>query len=62
IFWAHIGCRQANATIRTVKDALQQMGVPCLVLDIDTNDPSFISTEELKDRIEGFLERIEDGR
>ena len=62
IFWAHIGCRQANATIRTIKDALIQMGVPCLVVDIDTNDPSFIDTEELKDRIEGFLERIEDNK
>jgi benzoyl-CoA reductase/2-hydroxyglutaryl-CoA dehydratase subunit BcrC/BadD/HgdB len=62
IFWAHIACRQACATIRTVKDALTERGVPSLVLDVDTNDPSFVSEDELKDRLEGFMERIEENR
>lgn len=62
IFWAHTACRQACATIRTVKDALTEREVPSLVLDVDTNDPSFVSEDELKDRLEGFMERIEESR
>ncbi|MBI4289644.1 MAG: 2-hydroxyacyl-CoA dehydratase [Chloroflexi bacterium] len=59
IFWAHTGCRQANPTIRIVKETVQAEGVPCLVLDVDTNDPSFVSDDALKERIEGFTERLE---
>jgi benzoyl-CoA reductase/2-hydroxyglutaryl-CoA dehydratase subunit BcrC/BadD/HgdB len=62
IFWAHTACRQACATIRVVKDALTERDIPSLVLDVDTNDPSFVSEDELKDRLEGFMERIEENR
>ena len=59
IFWAHTGCRQANAAIRAIKDGLQVDGIPCLVLDVDTNDPSFVTEDALKERIEGFMERLQ---
>ncbi|MDP6101342.1 MAG: 2-hydroxyacyl-CoA dehydratase family protein, partial [Dehalococcoidia bacterium] len=62
IFWAHTACRQACATIRIVKDALAEREIPSLVLDVDTNDPSFVSEDELKDRLEGFMERIDENR
>jgi len=59
IYWAHIGCRQTCATIRTVKDALaERVGIPTLVLDMDTGDPSFVSDEELKDKLESFFEML----
>ena len=61
IFWAHIGCRQACATIRAVKEALaQKAGIPTLVLDCDIMDPSFVSEEEMKERLESFLEVLEE--
>ena len=57
VYWAHTGCRHACAAIRTVKDGLtQRAGVPTLALDIDTNDPSFVSEEEMKEKLEGFFE------
>ena len=59
IYWAHIGCRQTCATIKMVKDALaEKAGIPTLVVDIDTGDPSFVSDEELKDKLEGFFELL----
>ena len=59
LYWAHIGCRQACAVIRPTKDALvDRVGVPLLVLDIDLNDPTFVTEEELKEKLEGFLETL----
>jgi benzoyl-CoA reductase/2-hydroxyglutaryl-CoA dehydratase subunit BcrC/BadD/HgdB len=61
IYWAHIGCRQACACIRILKDELsEKCGVPTLVLDNDLIDPTFATEEELKDKLEGFFERLED--
>ena len=63
IYWANIGCPQSCALIRTVRDALrQQVGIPTLVLDCDYLDPSIVSDEELKDKLESFLETLEAAR
>jgi benzoyl-CoA reductase/2-hydroxyglutaryl-CoA dehydratase subunit BcrC/BadD/HgdB len=61
LYWAHIGCGQGCAPIRMIKEALkEQVGVPTLVLDMDVLDPSFVTEEELRDRIEGFFELLEE--
>jgi benzoyl-CoA reductase/2-hydroxyglutaryl-CoA dehydratase subunit BcrC/BadD/HgdB len=61
VYWAHIGCRQACACIRMVKDALMaKAGIPTLVLDNDALDPTFTTEDELKDKLEGFFEMLED--
>ena len=61
LFFAHIGCRQACAMIRSMKDALQnQTGMPFGVIDIDLMDPSFASTDQLKEKLEEFFERLEE--
>ncbi|MEE9202686.1 MAG: 2-hydroxyacyl-CoA dehydratase family protein, partial [Dehalococcoidia bacterium] len=61
LYWAHIGCPQAGASIRILKEALQeQVGVPTLVLDIDVLDPSFVTEDELRDKLEGFFELLEE--
>lgn len=61
VYWAHIGCRQACACIRMVKDALmEKAGIPTLVLDNDALDPTFAPEEELKTKLEGFFEILED--
>jgi benzoyl-CoA reductase/2-hydroxyglutaryl-CoA dehydratase subunit BcrC/BadD/HgdB len=60
IYWAHIGCRQACACIRMVKDALaERAGIPTLVLDNDALDPTFTPEDELRDKLEGFFEILE---
>ena len=59
IYWAHIGCRQACALIRTMKDTLKKTGIPMVTLDIDLCDPSYTSTEELQDKLESFFEILE---
>jgi benzoyl-CoA reductase/2-hydroxyglutaryl-CoA dehydratase subunit BcrC/BadD/HgdB len=61
VFFAHIGCRQACALIRSLKDSLkQELDLPTLVLDCDLMDPSLTSSEELKGKFEGFFEMLED--
>jgi benzoyl-CoA reductase/2-hydroxyglutaryl-CoA dehydratase subunit BcrC/BadD/HgdB len=60
IYWAHIGCRQACATIRSTKDALmEKAGIPTLVIDCDIADPSLTSEEEVRTKLEGFFEIME---
>lgn len=59
LYFAHIGCRQACALIRSIKDALQkEYNIPTLILDCDIMDPSFTSTDDLKDKFEGFFEML----
>jgi benzoyl-CoA reductase/2-hydroxyglutaryl-CoA dehydratase subunit BcrC/BadD/HgdB len=60
LYFAHIGCRQACALIKPVKDALMKMGIPTGVIDIDLMDPSFTSTDQIKEKLEEFFERLEE--
>lgn len=61
IYFAHIGCRQACALIRLLKDSLKkELDLPTLVLDCDIMDPSLTSSEELKSKFEGFFEMLDD--
>ena len=61
IYYAHTGCRQACATIRTLKDALKKtVDIPMLTIDMDIIDPTFVSEEEVQDKLEGFFEILED--
>lgn len=63
IYWANIGCPQTCAIIRTVRDALrEEVGIPTLVLDCDYLDPSVVSEDDLKEKLESFLESLEDAR
>ena len=58
--FAMINCRQQCAIIRSLKDILQeQAGISTLVLDIDMLDPTFVTEEELREKLEGFLEMLE---
>jgi benzoyl-CoA reductase/2-hydroxyglutaryl-CoA dehydratase subunit BcrC/BadD/HgdB len=60
IFFAHIGCRQSGAMIRSLKDGLQkELGLPYSVIDMDTMDPSFTTIPEIKNKIEGFFEMLD---
>ena len=57
IYWANIGCPQGCGIMRAVKDAVVKgAGLPFFVINIDYGDPSFVSHEEIKERLEEFFE------
>lgn len=59
IYWANDTCPQCLSMIRLLTDALyEKAGIPTLVLHMDTMDPSSASHEEIKAKIEDFLERL----
>ncbi|MFH1624025.1 MAG: 2-hydroxyacyl-CoA dehydratase family protein [Pseudomonadota bacterium] len=61
IYWAHIGCRQSDACIKILKDGLsEKAGIPTLVVDNDICDPTYATEEQIKDKLEGFFEVLED--
>ena len=63
IFWAHAGCREACACIKMVKDGLmEKLGIPTLVVDMDLCDSTFVTTDQIKDKLEGFFEILDDRR
>jgi benzoyl-CoA reductase/2-hydroxyglutaryl-CoA dehydratase subunit BcrC/BadD/HgdB len=60
IYWAFIGCRQTCATIKLVKDILNEIDVPMLTLDCDLVDPTISPKEEIKEKLEHFFELLEE--
>ena len=61
IWWADTRCRQGCAAIRTVKDALrEELDIPTCVIDLEPMDPTSISEEGLRERLESFVELMED--
>ncbi|MBI2875818.1 MAG: 2-hydroxyacyl-CoA dehydratase [Candidatus Tectomicrobia bacterium] len=63
VFFTQIGCKQGCGVLRCLKDALQaEAGVPLLIIDGDVVDPSIMPVEELKTKLEGFFELLEERR
>lgn len=61
VYFAHIGCRQTDACIRIIKDALlEEAGIPTLILDMDLYDPTYAPDDQLKDKLEGFFELLDE--
>jgi len=61
VYFAHIGCRQTDACIRILKDALlETAGIPTLILDMDLYDPTYAPEDQLKDKLEGFFELLDE--
>jgi len=56
ILFAHWGCRQSNGGARIIKDSLNKLGIPTLVLDGDCVDRNNSSQGQVKTRMQGFLE------
>ncbi len=56
IIFAHRGCRQSTGGGFLIKEALKEEGIPCLILDGDCVDPRELNWEQMRTRIEGFLE------
>ena len=60
IYWAFLGCRHTCATIKIIKETLNEIDVPMLTLDCDLVDPTINSEEETRTKIEQFIELLED--
>jgi benzoyl-CoA reductase/2-hydroxyglutaryl-CoA dehydratase subunit BcrC/BadD/HgdB len=61
IYVAHIGCKQGCAMIRPLRDILrEELDIPTLVIDADIIDPTVISVENLKGKLESFFEMLEE--
>lgn len=58
-----VGCRQSSACNRLLKERImEESGLPFYSVEVDVCDPAFVSDEEIKDKIEGFLEMIDERR
>jgi benzoyl-CoA reductase/2-hydroxyglutaryl-CoA dehydratase subunit BcrC/BadD/HgdB len=60
IYWAFIGCRHTCATIKVIKETLNEIDVPMLTIDCDIVDPTINSEEEIGDKLAQFFEMLED--
>ncbi len=60
IYYADVGCRHTCATIKLFKDILDDMDIPVLTLDCDVVDPTITSQEEIRGKLEGFFELLDD--
>lgn len=63
IYWAALTCPQGCAMIKPIRDALKDKAdIPTLIVNMDVNDPSIVPESEIKEKIEGFLETLEERR
>ena len=63
ISFCHVGCRQSSSCNRLLKDKImEETGLPFFAVEHDLCDPAFASEEEMRDKIEGFLEMIDERR
>ncbi|MDO4553845.1 MAG: 2-hydroxyacyl-CoA dehydratase family protein [Lachnospiraceae bacterium] len=59
IHFCHWGCKQASGGSILLKEKMQQMGIPMLILDGDGIDKRNSHDGQIKTRLEAFLELIE---
>jgi benzoyl-CoA reductase/2-hydroxyglutaryl-CoA dehydratase subunit BcrC/BadD/HgdB len=60
IHYAHVGCRQSGALIKVLKDALNEIDIPVLVLDCDIIDTTVAPEEEVCQKLKQFFELLEE--
>jgi len=60
IHYAHVGCRQSAAIIKLIKDALNEIDVPVLILDCDIIDTTVAPEEEIRGKLAQFFELLEE--
>ena len=60
IYYAFIGCRHSCATIKVIKDLLNNIDIPMLTMDVDIADPTINNPSEFRQKMEQFFELLED--
>jgi benzoyl-CoA reductase/2-hydroxyglutaryl-CoA dehydratase subunit BcrC/BadD/HgdB len=58
LLFATPACRHANAGYKHLKDSLERLDLPFLMLDMDISDPRGYSKEQIRTRVEGFVELL----
>ncbi len=58
ILFATPACRHANGAYRHLKDSMEKLDLPFLMLDMDISDPRGYSPEQTKMRLEAFIELL----
>jgi benzoyl-CoA reductase/2-hydroxyglutaryl-CoA dehydratase subunit BcrC/BadD/HgdB len=56
LLFATPACRHANSTHMLLKDKFSKLGLPFLMLDMEISDPRGYQSEQVKTRIEAFIE------
>jgi benzoyl-CoA reductase/2-hydroxyglutaryl-CoA dehydratase subunit BcrC/BadD/HgdB len=56
LLFATPACRHANGAYRILKDSAAKSGLPFLMLDMDISDPRGYSPEQIRTRVQGFIE------
>jgi benzoyl-CoA reductase/2-hydroxyglutaryl-CoA dehydratase subunit BcrC/BadD/HgdB len=59
VLFATPACRQSKGNWAIMKDACTKHGIPLLVLDMDIADPRNRADEQMRTRIEGFIELMD---
>lgn len=59
VLFCHWGCRQSSGGIYLLKRALQDAGIPSLILDGDACDRRNAQTGQMETRLQAFLEMLE---
>lgn len=60
IFYAHVGCRQGSALVKTYKDLLAEVDIPMLTVDFDLLDQTVTPPEQIRGKMRDFFELLED--
>jgi benzoyl-CoA reductase/2-hydroxyglutaryl-CoA dehydratase subunit BcrC/BadD/HgdB len=61
VYLTQIGCKQSCGTIRSLQDALRnELDLPILIMDGDIIDPTILPVDQMKTKLEGFFEMLED--
>jgi benzoyl-CoA reductase/2-hydroxyglutaryl-CoA dehydratase subunit BcrC/BadD/HgdB len=59
LLFATPACRHANGAYRLLQDSLAELGIPLLTLDMDIGDEREYSPQQVRTRLEGFIEVLE---
>ena len=62
ILFATPSCRHSKSAHRLLRDRTTELGVPLLTLDMDISDPRGYSPEQIRTRVEEFVEILDQRR
>jgi benzoyl-CoA reductase/2-hydroxyglutaryl-CoA dehydratase subunit BcrC/BadD/HgdB len=60
LLFATPACRHSKTTHRLLRDRTMKLGVPLLTLDMDISDPRGVSPEQIRKRLEEFIEILDE--
>ena len=58
IFTSHIGCKQFGSVPQLLREALRDIGIPMLLIDVDVGDARFASEQIIREKIKMFTKTL----